>query len=71
MDWQLFAVAVLVAGATCYLARQSWRTWAASRKGCGGGCGCHGKAATAEGNGPAAIIPTEQLTLRQPPRDRR
>ena len=67
MDWQLFLVAVLVAGAACYLARQSWRTLTASRKGCSGGCGCHGKAAAGEGNGQASLIPANQLTLRRGP----
>jgi hypothetical protein len=61
VDWQLVLVLVCVAGAACYLARQTLRTWTASRKGCTGGCGCHGRPAADESNGQAVFIPTEQL----------
>jgi hypothetical protein len=64
MDWQLFIVAALIIGAACYLARQTWRTWSASRKGCAGGCGCHGKAAPVGADRQVALISAEQLRVR-------
>ena len=62
MDWQLFAVVVIVAGAVGYLARSTWKS-IAGRKSCGSGCGCSAKPATSS-NGSAAVIPLEQITLR-------
>jgi hypothetical protein len=64
MDWQLIAVAVLVAAAAAYLARQTWRTWRGGKGGCGGGCG---KAAPCEDR-QTTLIPADQLTLRRPGR---
>jgi hypothetical protein len=66
MDWQLVVVGLAVAAALGYLVRQSWRTWAARKGGCGGGCGC-AKAPAEEANGTVTIIPSEQLTRRLRP----
>jgi FeoB-associated Cys-rich membrane protein len=66
MTWQLIAVLVIVAAAAVYLIRQTWRTWSRKAGACGGGCGCARKTPTATGsNGTAALIPSEQLTLRR------
>ena len=40
MGWQFAVVGLLVTGAVGYLGRAAWRAWEASKKGCGGGCGC-------------------------------
>ncbi len=66
MDWQLLLVGMIVTGAACYLARQTWRTWTRSKTGCGGGCGCGSKTAQAAAtNGHFTLIPAEQLSLRR------
>jgi hypothetical protein len=64
MNPQLVIVAVLVAGATFYLARRAWRTWSAGKAGCPGGCGCSAKTSSASNNG-NAVIPVEELKLRR------
>lgn len=65
MDWQLVLVSLIVLVAAVYLGRRSWRTWRGSKSGCGGSCACASKPKAAEGNGRAALIPSEQLTLRR------
>ena len=66
MDWQLAIVVLIVAVATGYLIRQSWRTWSGRKSGCGGGCACDSKKpALEQANGTAALIPSEQITLRR------
>jgi hypothetical protein len=62
MDWQLILTMGCVATAAAYLGRQTWRTWSAKSKGCGG-CGCAAKRAASR---PAAsnLISTEMLTAR-------
>jgi len=59
VEWQLIAVGLVIVGAICYLGHQTWRSWRASKKGCGGGCGCHAKANTS-----VTLISTAQLTSR-------
>jgi hypothetical protein len=67
MDWQLLTVGVIVAGAVLYLARQSWRTWAGTKSGCGGcGGGCGKPSKTGQTKGPV-LIPIEQLQVRRRP----
>jgi hypothetical protein len=59
MDWQLWIVGVLVAAAVLYLGRQTYRTWAGRKAGCGT-CKC------GPAKDPAApLIPVEQLELRR------
>jgi hypothetical protein len=58
VDWQLTLTVLVIASAGSYLC---WRAWRASRKGCGGGCGCHKTPATRE----PTFIPAEQLMLRR------
>lgn len=38
MNWQLWVVVAVIAGAVVYLARLAWKTWA-GKPGCGNGCG--------------------------------
>jgi hypothetical protein len=64
MDWQLFIVSLLVMGAAAYVGRRAWRTWHAAGKSCGSGCGCGSPVSALAARGPAAFIPSEQLTLR-------
>ena len=71
MTWQLTVVGLVVIAAVLYLARAGWRTWRGAKGGCSGGCGCGPKTATpAAGNGKAALIPSESLTLRRRSPDR-
>ncbi|MBY0526844.1 MAG: FeoB-associated Cys-rich membrane protein [Gemmataceae bacterium] len=66
MDGQLIVVSVIVASATLYLARQTWRTWSGRKAGgCGGGCKCDSK--TAQGESKTSFIPVESIGLRQRP----
>jgi len=66
MTWQLAAVSVIVTAAAAYLVRQTWRTWNGRKAGgCGGGCGCSSKQPGGHLNGTAALIPSEQITLRR------
>jgi hypothetical protein len=62
MDWQWFAVAVCVGVAGAYLARQTWRTWAGRKAGCGS-CSCAGKAG-AQAAAAAPLISVSELTAR-------
>jgi hypothetical protein len=64
MTWQLLLVMLIVAGAACYLARQTWRSWGGKKSGCGGSCGCAGRPTSSASNSPT-LIPAEQLTLRR------
>jgi FeoB-associated Cys-rich membrane protein len=66
MDWQLAIVGVLVALAAAYLGRQTWRTWAGRKAGCGG-CKCGGaaQARAGEGTAGAALIPPGDVRLRR------
>jgi hypothetical protein len=64
MNWQLAIVSVIVAAAVLYLGRRSWRTWSRKAGGCGSGCGCSSKPPDLR-NGSAALIPSEQITLRR------
>ncbi len=66
LDWQVLLVLAVVAAAACYLARQAYRTWRASKAGCGGGCGC-GTKTTGAKQPDVTLIPTEQLTVRRHP----
>lgn len=61
MDWQLGLVLLIVVCAAWYLGRQTWRTWAGSKTGCGGGCDCGSKTVSP---GQETLIPPEQLSLR-------
>jgi hypothetical protein len=61
MNWQLLVVMLLIVAASLYLVRQTWRTWAGKKSGCGGGCACASK--PKPGAEPALIAP-EQLTRR-------
>jgi hypothetical protein len=66
MNGQLPIVLLIVAVASCYLARRAWRTWTARKGACGGGCSCSGKAVSSPVDGPnSTLIPIEQLTLRR------
>ncbi len=65
MEWQLILVALVIAGAIGYLARATWRTWRASRTGCGRGCGCSTKAPAT-----TSLINTADLTARLRSRNR-
>jgi hypothetical protein len=70
MHWQLVAVILIVTAASCYLLRQTWRAWiAATKPGCGGGCGCAGRPGAGVTPRPEAVLPPEQLTLRRRERD--
>ena len=55
-------VLLIVAAAGGYLLRQTWRTWAGGKTGCGSGCACPTKP---ESPATSAIIPLDQLTLRR------
>jgi attachment p12 family protein len=61
MNWQLAIVIVLVAAAGLYLARQTWRTWAGKKAGCGSGCGCASQPNTKPHE---SLISSEQLVRR-------
>ena len=61
MNWQLVLVALCVGVSALYVARQTWRTWAGKKSGCGG-CGC-GK--TKPETAAPRIIPVEELTWRR------
>ncbi len=61
MHLQLILVAGFVAGAVCYLARQTWRTWSGRPGGCSG---CGSKTNPRQEPAPASWIPSEELTLR-------
>jgi hypothetical protein len=67
MNWQLFAVIVLVTVATVYLLRQHWRAVTGRKAGgCAGGCSCPSKAAApATGTESPTLIAPEQITLRR------
>jgi len=58
-----------VAFAALYLARVTWRSWQASKTGCGGSCGCSAPR-NEQQNGKNPLISTDELTarLRQPHR---
>ena len=60
-DWQLLVAWAVVAAAGCYLARRTWRTWAAKKGACGGGCGCTGNRPA---NGNTALVSREELLSR-------
>ncbi len=65
MNWQLFIAGLIVAGATGYLARQTWRSWSGRKKaGCGGGC-CGSQQSSATTDGQANLIPAEQISVRR------
>jgi hypothetical protein len=61
MIWQEVGVALLIAGAAFYLARQAYRSWRGYSSGGCSGCGC-GKASAEKAD--RAIISTEQLVNR-------
>jgi hypothetical protein len=63
LDWQVIAVALVLAWAVAYLVRAALRT----RKGCGGGCGC-AKTPAKPAKGQSVWVASEKLTLRR--RDR-
>jgi hypothetical protein len=67
MNWQYFAVIVLIALATGYLLRQHWRAVTGRKDGgCGGGCSCPSKAApSVNGTESPNLIAPEQITLRR------
>jgi hypothetical protein len=65
VDWQFPLALLLVATAAGYLARRGWRSWRASRKGCGGSCGCHKTPTTGEAATGKVLIPVDQLTVRR------
>jgi hypothetical protein len=63
MDWQLPVTVFVVLVAASYVARMTWRAWFGSKAGgCGGGCGCAGKAE--EKKGQPILIPSDQLKIR-------
>jgi hypothetical protein len=65
MDWQLPLVALIVAVALAYLARQTWRTWSGGKGGCGKTCACTGATAAPPGDADrVTLIPADRLTLR-------
>jgi len=59
MEWQLIPVGLVVVGAIWYLIRATWRSWQASKTGCGGGCGCRTKASTS-----VSVISVTEVTAR-------
>ena len=63
MDWQLTLTFLTIGLASGFILRRCWLTWRASKSGCAGGCGC-AKASTIEPP-KSAVIPVEQLVLRQ------
>jgi hypothetical protein len=63
MDWQWVAVAASVAAAAIYLARQTWRTWAGRKAGCGN-CSCANKNDTASARPATRLISADELTAR-------
>jgi hypothetical protein len=63
MDWQGIAVLVCVAAAAAYVARQTWRTWAGRKAGCGS-CSCNASTAAAQPIGSASLISPSELTAR-------
>jgi hypothetical protein len=65
VDWQLLIVGLLVVLAAAYLGRRAWRTWSASKGGCGGGCHCPDKNRTAAKEPSVTLIPVEQLHRRR------
>jgi hypothetical protein len=66
MNWQIDLVLIIVAIATIYLVRQTWRTWSGGKAGCGGKCSCAGeKSAAAARNGHVTVVPVDQLMLRK------
>ncbi len=66
MDWQTITVGLVVALATVYLARRTWRTWHGATAGCGGGCSCSDKATSPSQAKPRTTwIPTRDLVLRR------
>jgi hypothetical protein len=67
VDWQFALVALAVAAAAAYLIRRAWRTWGASKGGCGGGCCAAGKAQALSSERPTTavtLVSAEQLTAR-------
>ena len=58
MDGQLIAALLIVAGALCYLTRQTFRTWSGKSSCCSKGCGS--KPAQTE----RTLISADELTLR-------
>jgi hypothetical protein len=62
MDPQLALVALIVAAAGLYLARQTWRSLRGKKAGCRGGCGCAATKITNKGE--TSLISVEQLTQR-------
>ena len=66
MDWQLYLTSITIIAAAVYVSRRAWRTWTHKGKGCGGGCGTGCKSVTpTTSNGPAQLIPADQLTVRR------
>jgi hypothetical protein len=63
MLWQWSAVALSVLVAVAYLARQTWRTWAGRKSGCGE-CSCAAKKETSPRGSSVPLIPTSELTSR-------
>jgi hypothetical protein len=61
MGWQLLVAIGIVAVAAAYLVRQTWRAWAGTKSGCGGGCGCASKPPNHEER---PLIGSEQLLTR-------
>jgi hypothetical protein len=68
VDWQLPVTLSAVASAGTYLSWRSWRIWRASRKGCGGDCGCHQPAEKDTAPGKVTIVPVDLLTARMRPK---
>jgi hypothetical protein len=64
MPWQLTATLVLVAAAAGFLSWRLLRSLRPGKGGCGGSCGCAGKAATPAAG--ADLIASDSLRPRQP-----
>jgi hypothetical protein len=65
VDVQTLLVFLAVAVALAYLGRCALRTWAGSKAGCAGGCGCaSAKEASQAGAEGGPLVSADQLTLR-------
>jgi hypothetical protein len=71
MGLQLLVVALIVAGAAGYLAWAIWRSARNAKSGCGGGCGCGGKARAQTPQSGTNFVSSEQLVARLRQRDTR